>query len=215
MILYVNGDSNSIGVSGGFWVAKIQQHFQAKLINQSAGGGSNPRIIRTARDFFSAADNNFQDFFVIIGWTSWEREEWPYQGDFIQVNASGRNVVPQPLRERYLKWVNDADCISQIEKSRIAHNDIYNFHLSLTSLQIPHLFFNALMPFQHEVLSQPMFQYDWHGNYFGPYDNDSSYFWFLKNRGFEPDEHNHHQQEAQELWADVMINYIVHTALLK
>lgn len=214
MILYVNGDSNSTGITGGHWVEKLQQHYQCQVINHSLAGGSNPRILRTTRDFFENSSYDKKDLFVIIGWTSWEREEWLFQDQYVQVNASGTNSVPPALKDQYLRWVSDSESISQIAKSRVLHCEIFDLHRWFHSHKIKHLFFNALMPFQHEVLWQPEARLDWDNTFLGPYENDWSYFWFLKNRGYEPDSWNHHLFPAQHLWADTIIQQIHERKLL-
>jgi hypothetical protein len=159
MILYVNGDSNSEQF-GKFWVDKLCQVYNANLINDSLGGGSNPRILRTTYNFFEKCNDPADRFFVIIGWTSWEREEWFYNNNYYQVNASGRDCVPEELKNKYVEWVADLESISQINKSRELHKQIFDLHLYLKDKQIKHLFFNALMPFQHEIIWQPESKYD-------------------------------------------------------
>ena len=106
MILYVNGDSNSTVVKHvAGWPTILQNYFNCNLINQALSGGSNPRILRTTVDFFDQVKDTARDHFVIIGWTSWEREEWEYDGRYYQVNASGSNIVPDELKEKYISWV--------------------------------------------------------------------------------------------------------------
>lgn len=213
MILYVNGDSNS-DEHGTIWVEKVKSHFNAQLINHSQGGGSNPRILRTTHDFFEKS-TEINDIFVIIGWTSWEREEWLHQDQYIQVNASGLNIVPKGLQDRYKSWVNDSESISQINKSRSLHSKIFDLHIFFKQKRIRHLFFNALMPFQHEVLSCPESRLDWGGNFLGPYDNNLSYYWFLQQYGYQPDKHNHYGPPAQMVWGEFLIKYITEKNLIK
>ena len=206
-MLYVNGDSNS-AKCGRFWVDKLCLAYNANLINDALGGGSNPRILRTTYNFFEKYNEPTDHFFVIIGWTSWEREEWLHDNTYYQINASGRSHVPEELKNKYVEWVADLESISQIRKSRELHKQIFDLHLYLKGKQIKHLFFNALMPFQHEVTWQPESKYDWGANFLGPYDNDLSYYWFLKKKGYDPDQDNHHGKAAQETWADFLLEYI-------
>ena len=216
MILYVNGDSNATGSSGQHWVEKLQKRYQFDLVNHAQGGGSNPRVLRTTQDYFVGNNNlNRSDVFVIIGWTSWEREEWWFENQWVQVNASTSHTVPFGLSDRFKQWVSDSGSISQINKSRTLHQKIYDLHRWFKKSDIPHLFFNALMPFQHETLNDIAARLDWGVNYLGPYDNDSSYFWFLKQKGYQCDRAYHYGPEAQNCWADFLIEYIDSHNLLK
>ena len=208
MILYVNGDSNSSGAElknpvTSSWPQLLATRLAAILVNEAKGGTSNPRIIRTASNSLAHATKNT---FVIIGWTSWEREEWLYQGQYYDVNSGGHNTLPPELEERYKQWVTEQNSDQQSIKSQQMHSQIHRMHRSLLDRHIPHLFFNALMPFQHNLLDSS--QLDWHKNYLGPYNNDSSYYWHLKKQGFTPTKNNHHTEKAQFAWADVLYNYI-------
>jgi hypothetical protein len=207
MKLYVNGDSNSAG-HGTTWVKKLGNYFNFEIENHALGGGSNPRILRTTFDFLNQKKSCIQDYFFVIGWTSWEREEWLFENQYYQVNASGTNIVPTGLQQRYKDWICDSNLISQVTKSKSLHNEIFNLHKKLLESNIKHLFFNALMPFQHEVKSNPDTRSNWGINYIAPYDNDLSYYWYLKKQGFVPDGGNHYDTTAQECWADFLINYI-------
>jgi hypothetical protein len=207
-MLYVNGDSNSSGnelkdPSKSSWPHLLANRLGISLANEAKSGASNPRIIRTASNSIAHADRNT---FVIIGWTSWEREEWLHQGQYYDVNSGGHDTLPVELEERYKQWVTEQGTEQQSIKSRIMHSQIHRMHRSLLDRHIPHLFFNALMPFQHNLLDPT--HLDWHKNYLGPYDNDLSYFWYLKQHGWKPTKNNHFLEDAQEVWSNVLYNYI-------
>ena len=215
MILYVNGDSNSTTINHGRdWPTILQNHFNCELINQALGGGSNPRILRTTVDFLDQIENTASDHFVVIGWTSWEREEWVHNGSYYQVNASGMNKVPDELKEKYINWIADKDSISQINKSRTLHKEIIDLHYKLEKLQVKHLFFNALMPFQHEALVADELRFNWGNNFIGPYENDLSYYWYLKKRNFVADNLYHYGKDGHQAWAEFLIDYIEGNKLL-
>ena len=214
MILYVNGDSNSY-YFGKFWTQQLKNYLACDIINESLPAGSNPRILRTTTKFFKNHEQDACDYFVVIGWTSWEREEWFYQDRYYQINASGRTQVPDELKEKYMHWVADADAISQIDKSRKLHQEIIDLHCFFKEHKVKHLFFNALMPFQHEALTNLESRFDWGNNFIGPYDNDLSYYWFLQKQGFCPDDNNHYDQPAQIRWAEFLTDYIQREKLLE
>lgn len=209
MILYVNGDSNSAGAElrdkKKSWASLLAQTLDFELVNSAKGGASNDRILRTTQEFLHGEPKNI---FVIIGWTSWEREEWLYQNNYYDVNASGHQSLPEGIAQVYKQWVTEQDDRARETKSKQYHARIYDLHQQLTSQQIPHLFFNALMPFQHAD------QTDWNHCYLGPYQNELSYYWYLKQHGFEPTRDNHYLEAAQPVWSNVLYKYIKENQIL-
>lgn len=213
MILYVNGDSHSAGSEcknlSSSWPYILANKLGYTLVNEAKGGTSNPRIMRVASQSLSTVNRNT---FVIIGWTSWEREEWLHNGQYYDVNSGGHDVLPIELQERYKQWVTKQGPEQQSIKSQEMHEQIHRLHRSLKERHIPHLFFNAVMPFQHNLLD-PIHK-DWGKNYLGPYDNDSSYYWYLKNHGWKHTANYHYIDDAQQVWADLLYNYIQENKLL-
>ena len=61
----------------------------------------NARIIRTTHDWIKQNPAKLSDTFMLIQWSTWEREEWFYQDQWWQVNASGTDHVPPELQEKY------------------------------------------------------------------------------------------------------------------
>lgn len=213
MILYVNGDSNSDGSEckdlTGSWPHVLAERLGAILVNEAKGGTSNPRIMRVASQSLAHADRNT---FVVIGWTSWEREEWLHNGQYYDVNAGGHDTLPPELQERYKQWVSEQGTDEQARKSKSMHEQLHRLHRSLKDRRIPHLFFNALMPFQHNLID-PVHK-EWNKHYLGPYDNELSYFWYLKNLGMNSTANNHYTDKAQAIWADVLYKYIQENRLI-
>ena len=215
MILYVNGDSNSNGEDlarpqEDSWASLLAKRLDCQLINEAKSGTSNPRILRTASNALAHCDA--RNTLVIIGWTSWEREEWFHNGQYYDVNAGGHDQLPTELEQRYKQWVTEQTPEQQSIKSLNTQSQLHRLHRSFMERRLPHLFFNALMPFQHNLLNSE--HLDWHNNYLGPYDNDLSYYWYLKNHGRKPTKNNHFSEDAQAIWADVLYNYIKDKALI-
>jgi hypothetical protein len=209
MILYVNGDSNSAGTEVDIkqsWPRLLQQKLDCDLINHARPGDSNPGILRITKNFLDRTET--EKILVIIGWTSWEREEWESDGSYYSVNASGKDSVPPELVDRYKNWVLEQNDLARFKKSKILHQKIFELHQTLLDKRIPHLFFNALMPFQHETLTDNSSRFHWGTNYIEPYNNDYAYYWFLKRQGYELTASNHHQEPAQQFWADFLYQHI-------
>jgi hypothetical protein len=162
MILYVNGDSHSAGaeavndycfaeddslyyslgriphpdnerVSYGCLLAN---ELGAILHCDAESASSNSRILRTTREYIK----NFTPNAIIIGWSTWEREEWLHDDIWWQVNAGGvGHDWPDPIKEKYKDYISNLDW-GHAEKN--AHKQIFEFHEELSDLKIPHLFFN-------------------------------------------------------------------------
>jgi hypothetical protein len=211
MILYVNGDSNSIGAEikdkTHAWPYLLAKQLRLTLVNDAKVGGSNPRILRTVSNF--TTHTNTKDMFVVIGWTSWEREEWQQGNVYYDVNAGGHDNLPPDLELKYKIWVTEQNQNARDYKSQVTHEHIHKLHRHYREKNIPHLFFNALMPFCHSGK-----HLDWHNNFLGPYDNDLSYYWYLKKAGFIPTALNHHTESAQAEWANVLYKHIQENKLL-
>ena len=102
MILYINGDSHAAGTDAEFsygWAeddsefwdkgkcphpdneqvsfgAVLSELLGCQRINQSQAGGSNPRIIRVTKKWIESHPKLLKDTFMLIQWSTWEREEW-------------------------------------------------------------------------------------------------------------------------------------------
>ena len=216
MILYVNGDSNSSGHElssiENSWSMLLGEKLKMSLVNYARAGASNPAILRTTKSFLSQP--GIENTFVVIGWTSWEREEWNFRNQYYNVNAGGHDLLPVELQQRYKDWVIQQDGEARYAKSKLLHNEIYQLHKTLQLKNIPHLFFNALMPFWHKDLGDPTLCKDWDDCFLYPYLQDYNYYWYLKKQGFVPTSGNHYLETAQQHWADVLYNYITDKKLL-
>ena len=209
MILYVNGDSHSYGIDledSNKFGAIVAQHFFMQLTNQSKIGASNDRIIRTTKEYLE----NHRPDLIIIGWSTWEREEWVYQDRYYDVNSSGHDVLPVELENQYKNWVVHQTKETLLEKSQLWHDTIYNFHLELQKKKIAHVFFNCMYDF-FSVTNRC----DWNHNHVGAYDTNLSFYWYLKNQGFESDQWYHYGASANEAWANFLIKHIEQHDLIR
>lgn len=217
MIMYVNGDSHTLGVGitkEQTFAHRVAQHFGFEYINDAKGGGSNDRILRLTNSYL---DNNRPDF-LLIGWSSWEREEWLHEGQYYNVNSSGHDSLPPGLQQRYKEWMIAGQSKNEDiqDKMRGQHTRIFQLHQRLQNNNIPHLFFNC-------VLSMWLIenQQDWGVNYTEPYSdrrsnrNQSCMHEYLAGKGFIPHLYgNHHEAEPNRVWADYLINYITEHKIL-
>jgi len=200
-MIYFNGDSHTCGIgldSSQRFSDLVARHFDHPLVNDAKIGASNSRIIRTTKQYLKT---NTPDL-VIIGWSSWEREEWEYLGQYYDVNSSGHDVLPKELELQYKSWVLEQNEDSLKIKSDYWHNQIYNFHCELLENKQPHLFFNCMYNFFDANIQ------DWHECHIGPYDTNRSYYWYLNRQGYKTDEWYHYKADGHWAWAELLIDKI-------
>ena len=208
MILYVNGDSHSYGEDAGGLEYSYGKHLANKLnadfVCHARSGASNDRIIRTTREHLAS---NRPDI-IVIGWSTWEREEWEYNGEKFDVNGSGLSPIPDALHQQYKEWVIN-EATDWWGKEKLAYKTILNFHHELTQLEIPHLFFNCYSYFDIIGRTIPD-KYDWGINYINPYGQTQTYYFWLENQGFKPSnpKFNHYGADAHVAWADFLYPHL-------
>ena len=203
MILYTNGDSHTAPDFG--YVNIVAQEFDCDLVNQAQLGSSNASILRRTREYLEHTTPDF----IIIGWSTWEREEWYHNNRYYTVTASGTDSMPEELANKYKQWVTEQTPNLWIEKSVEWHEHIYSFHLELEQRNIRHLFFNCMYAFLRKKQ-----MYNWNNAYVDPYDKDYSYYQYLKNKGLRPDEWYHYEADGHKVWAKFLIDYIRENKLI-
>jgi hypothetical protein len=230
LILYVNGDSHSAGAeavnSHAFANDDINYRHLGRaphpdnlkssygyLLAQKLGmdfhcdaesAASNNRILRTTREYLNT---NTSPDLIVIGWTTWEREEFSHDGVYYQINGAGiARDWPKEVVDYYKKWL---DYVNLNSKSQYWHDTIYKFHKELLDKDIPHLFFSAFSTFRHDFIA-PV---EWNDCYLDPYVNNGCYYNWLQDRGFLPNNQNtfHHGADAHSAWAEHLYYYLTKT----
>jgi len=232
MILYVNGDSHAAAAEavnsyawafddGQYWNRGkephpdnnavsfgrcLADHLGYDYVNHSQAGCSNARIIRTTRNWLDQQDN-FEGIFVLLQWTTWEREEWWHNGEDLQVNASGQDHVPEELKVRYKNFIIGVDWPKAEQQ---AHSDIWQFHQELKLNKIKHLMFNGNNHFEQSP------QLDWGNSYMGPYQKSLTFNTILRKNGFKTVDPNswHFGADAHCFWGKFLLQYINNHNLL-
>lgn len=169
----------------------------SELIISAVNAASNAFLMRQARSH--AKDH--PDALIVVGWQSWEREEWFVDGVYYQVTA--HSPLPNTLTERFKNWVINLDNDNLAVKESHWHKQIWALHKEFKENNIKHLFFNSQYPF----FAKP--EYNWGINFIGPYTNDLSCHWYLVNQcNISPDEWYHFGVDGHTAWAEFLINYI-------
>lgn len=229
MILYVNGDSHTAAAEAvnphAFaeddsalyylgrlphpenlavsWGKQLSLALRCGFHCEAESASSNTRILRTTRAWLEKSKNNTENILVIIQWSTWEREEWLYNGTYYQVGASGTDSVPQEAQEKYRNYIVGLDWE---EKTKQAHKDIWEFHQELERKKIPHIFFNGNNDF-----SKLTERKDWGTNYIGPYDPSQTYDAVIRSKGIETVMPNswHFGRDGHSAFNRFMLDYII------
>lgn len=200
-VLYINGDSHSAAaqavntfafaqddsrythmgrlahpdnlvVSYGVHVARAQG---MNLMCEAESASSNDRIIRSTKRYLSRQGD---PALIVIGWSTWDRAEYLHDGVYYQFNSSGPGVdFPKAVKSAYQDWVTSVDYQQSLKEN---HEKIWEFHHHIRS--IPHIFFNTFLPFNAEIVEAR----DWGRSFIHPYDQNFTYYTWLKQSGFNP-----------------------------
>ena len=229
MILFVNGDSHTAAAeavnphafamddSALFYLGRSPHPDNllvswGKLLSLALRSGfhcaaesasSNARILRTTRAWLAEHKNNLQDILIVIQWSTWEREEWEYNGITYQVNGSGIDHVPVEAQERYRNYIIG---LNWQQKTEEAHNEIWEFHQELEAQGIRHIFFNGNNDF-----SSIAGRKDWGLSYIGPYDSTQTYNAIIRSQGIDTVMPNswHFGHDGHATWNRFILNYII------
>lgn len=185
----------------------IAEYFDAELHCEAESASSNDRILRTTHDYLCRHTPDL----IIIGWATWEREEFVIDGIYYQFSAGRVNLDwPKKIEEQYKLWVMNSN--SDVQAQRW-HSTIWNFHQELCSKGINHLFFNTLHAFNHSFITK----LDWGVNYFHPYSHDNTYYHWLVNAGFKSISSNnyHFRADAHEAWANHLTKILEDSIITK
>lgn len=231
MILYVNGDSHTAAAEAvnpyAFaeddknlihlgrlphpdnlavsWGKRLSQPLKAVFKCDAESAASNSRIMRTTKAWLDQHTNDLNRILVIIQWSTWERQEWEYNGKFYQVNASGIDSVPNELQERYKQFVSSVDWK---KATKHAHDEIWEFGRYLDTTGVKYLFFNGNNHFQDIPKKS---RHKWDHRYIGPYDPKMTFSQWLLDHGHETVSPKswHFGRDAHGAWCRFMLQYII------
>jgi hypothetical protein len=234
MIFYVNGDSHTAGAEavnpyafaeddGNLahlgrlphpdnlavsWGKKLSTLLKMAFFCDAESGASNERILRTTKEYINNYPQDVTDLFVVIGWSTWEREEWLIDDVYYQVNASGIDDVPYNYGSRYKQYIADVDWD---QKTNLWHENIWDLHTWLDELSIKHIFFNCNLSFSDIHKDK---RRDWGINYINPYTNAGTYDAYLKSLNCEIMGNYHFGEDGHTMWSKYLLKYIVKNNLV-
>ena len=232
MILYTNGDSHTAAAEcvnnhafaeddSQYWMMgraphpdNLEKSFSKLLSNRLSCGmvcaaesaSSNDRIIRTTKQWIKKQEHELYRTFMIIQWSTWEREEWKIDDTYYQINASGIDVVPKSHQQKYKEYVATIDWQ---KKTKSAHTKIWNFHQFLSKNKIKHIFFNG-----NNTFSKIKTKMKWGSSYIDPYGDTT----FDKVVGASCDTVSptswHYGADGHRVFAQFLTKYIVDNKLI-
>jgi hypothetical protein len=190
-VLNAGLDSDQLGFS-----EQVAACFDQKLLKIAVAGASNSFLIRNIKEYIEHEEPDL----LIVTWQTWEREEWLHEGVYYQINSSDCHL-PKILQKLHKQWVASLpDDIKLLGQKW--HDEVWQLHQQLKQKNIKHLFYNEMYPFT--TTNKQI----WHHNFINPYDNDSSFFWWLHNRGYSSDKTYHYNEQGHRAWATRLIDHI-------
>ena len=193
---------------------KLAQALNTGFFLEAESASSNDRILRTTQSYVDdiSDSKNLHDKIIIIGWSSWEREEWKQPGrDYIQVTASGADSVPEELGDRYKQWVINQTPAVVREKCEYWHGKIWDLHKQLEDKGIRHLFFNS---YNHFTTNNPADDVDdqklWGDSYISPYEKSGTYYHWLQDQGFDTVKYGsqHYGKDGHSAWFKFLLSWL-------
>lgn len=229
MILYVNGDSHSAGAEAvnTYCFAEDDTQYRSlgrkphpnnlevsygRILADNLGAllhcdaesaSSNDRIIRTTREYLNITTPDL----IVIGWSTWEREEIVFDGQYYQFSVGCKGIDwSLELKKLYHDWLSK---INHKQKEQQAHEQIWAFHNEIK--HIPHVFFNTYLAFDF------IEQLNWGHSYIKPYDDNYTYYHWLSNQGYKTVNPNsyHYGPNAHRFWANHLTKIINESIMVR
>jgi hypothetical protein len=151
LTMFVNGDSHTAQVYGDAGPTATQQlaeKYHCDYMNLALPGGSNQRIIRTTLEHVKKLDP--RSTLIIIGWSSFERTEWFFQGAWHQICGDANYAVDPALDKLWRQHIDSWWCDDNHEcwrRQADQHHAIWTFHRLLHDLGYEFLFYQGCKTF--------------------------------------------------------------------
>ena len=169
-----------------------------------AKNGASNYWIETHLDYFLADPTFDKDTMLFIGWTSFEREEWPWLYNNISICGGPDFGMPEPMKPKFNQWKTTLTGEYYRKMTQFWHDRIYQIHLNLRERGVRHLFWTTYNNFK-EIANQQ----DWHGNFFQPYDANGCMGSFFAANGIQAieDDMYHYGPDGHMFWAKTLSDH--------
>lgn len=229
MKIYVNGDSNIAGAELETPnIDSVGNQLSVKLggtviLNDAIAGSSNDGILRRTYEYLRNC-GQYPDF-MIIGWTSSEREDWFIDGEYKGLNMLDVNIdeaintknIDGNAGWDYWRRRKATNHPYHAQMIKYWNTKIFNFHLELKHLGIKHFFFNAIYNFNiYGGCDDDIFEHNWEGVFYKPYETGGAMVQWCVDSGFKEITPGwfHFPKPAHTAWANILYNHIKENNLL-
>ena len=210
--LYVNGDSHIAGTFSEWtdfersFAGVLAKKYNLNYVNHGFPGGSNPRIIRTSKEYLR--DKDPKSTTVLIGWSNPYRAEWLVKGKWYQVaDHHTYEILDDPYLnstwKNYFKSVWNKECDTvMLNRAIESQYQILEFSRWLDDKGFKHLFLWGHKSFFHK---RSVFEIEWPENVWiknQPYNDKLSFCSHSLIKGHKPDKHNHFDHVAHRDYAE-------------
>lgn len=181
----------------------MANNLNALLYCDAESASSNDRIIRTTREYLNSNSPNL----IVIGWSTWEREEIEIDGRYYQFSVGCKGIDWSiEIKKLYRDWLSN---INYTQKEQESHEKIWAFHNELSD--IPHLFFNTYQAFTFTNYLK------WNHSYLNPYDKNQTYYHWLTDQGYQTVNTSsyHFGPNAHQAWANHLTKIINESIIIK
>jgi hypothetical protein len=228
-----DSNDNKVGISADFWneftwAKRLTDKLNLNLINDSTGGGSNDRIVRTTIDYVrNLTPEQRNSTLVIIGWTFSTRNEICVTDTqnvpiWFRFNASGKFSETltldhtlslaqiEQIDKVYKLWMTDI--FNDYERVQSYFQGVYMLSNLLENLGIRYYFFNAL-PCWYFVSDEMVSEIQnnlgswlsWHDNHTNIQAIDYTMQRFVREHNYKIAPGKHPLVEAHAAWADELL----------
>ena len=144
------------------------------------------------------------DTFLFIGWTSTEREEWPWLYNNISVCGGPDFGMPEPTKAKFEQWKKTLTPEYMQQCTNMWHDRIHQLHIELVDRKIRHLFWCT-----YDNFKSINNHVTWNKNFFMPYDDTGCMAKFLESKKITAIDGDpfHYNDAAQSTWANTLFNY--------
>jgi hypothetical protein len=230
----VNDSSdNKVGIAADFWndftwAKNLADKLNLNLINDSSGGGSNDRIVRTTIDYVrNLTIEQRNSTVIIIGWTLTNRNEIcltdPHNVPiWFRFNATRKFsetlTLDQTLGPEQIESIDNfhklwlTDIFNEYERVHCYFQGAYLLSNLLENLGIRYYFFNALpvwFVFGDELAEQIQTDFgswlSWHNNHTNIQDIDYTMQHFVREHNYKIAPGGHPLVEGHRAWADHLL----------
>ena len=169
-----------------------------------AMNGASNYWIESHIEYFLADASWPRDTMLFVGWTSVEREEWPWMNKTVAICGGPDFGKPGPIKARYEQWRGGLNGRYVREKTLFWHDRIHAMHRRLLDRGVPHLFWSTYDNFRgmHEHAY-------WGRNYYKPYDQTGYMKSFFESNGIPAYTHDpfHYSPAAHRAWAQELFDH--------